>query len=511
LIHFYKRISMLNVDSHTMLMKSPVDIKELFLRISQDTGEGRYTGYEDTKILCKDGNISSNSLLLALAFPFLEEPLALLHDLMTFLSLDVIMPDFTVTEIREELCKFYSQPETHDELDLIKCETYIKEELVDNICDFEACPQCGISSFENVEERKIHIEYCSQYRFRCSFCTDTFISKIEKRSHEKIHKTEDGKLKCYFETCQERLFNTRRGFMRHLKSVHERGKDSVHTCFFCDETFQDIANYKNHMKNYKKGPNDYRCSEVENCDFKCKSRVSLLDHLRKHRNEYPYWCEICGSSFTTKWTRVNHMKMHAPKSKPSAPCMCHICSKSFNSKSSLTHHLNSVHVDKKDYKYQCNHCPQGFPRRNELTRHMVTHTGIRNFTCTTCGQKFLTKATMEQHEKIHTGERPHKCSFCGKGFITQNKVRRHEVVHTGALDFSCSVCGKKFNQKTNRNVHERKCKGSCAEHPSKYSNLAGESYQTITSSLARFSSMDFISTTPGTFPSSDNSSSYSVN
>ena len=494
------------------MLKSPVDIQQLFLKISQDSEELVSGGCGDTKLVCKDGNILTNSLLLALAFPFLEEPLSLLHDCMNILSLDIIIPDFTVKDIRELLYKFYSQPETEDEHNWqaeVKCETDIKEELVENICDFEACPKCGVTSFDNEKERKFHIEYC-QYRFRCNFCKEPFLSKLDKQSHEKIHKTEDGKLKCYFESCKDRLFDTRRRYMRHIKSVHERGKDTVHTCFFCDKTFQDMTNYKNHMEHYKKGPNDYRCSEVENCDFKCKSRVSLLDHLRKHRNEYPYWCEICGSTFTTKWTRINHIKTHAPKSKPSTPCMCHICSKSFNSKSSLTHHLNSVHVDKKDYKYQCNHCPQGFPRRNELTRHMVTHTGIRNFTCITCGQKFLTRATMEQHEKIHTGERPHKCSFCGKGFITQNKVRRHEVVHTGALDFSCSVCGKKFNQKTNRNVHERKCKGSCTVNTSKLSNLTSEPYQTLTSSLARIPSMDFISSTsPGTFPS-DISTSYSV-
>jgi transcription elongation factor Elf1 len=190
-----------------------------------------------------------------------------------------------------------------------------------------------------------------------------FKTKGEELSHEESHKAEDGHLKFNLETCEGRLFDSRRKLVRHITQVHDKDQDSTYTCLFCDKTFRGLAIYQKHLK------------------------------------QFPYNCETCGSNFTTKWSRLSHMKKHE-SAKPHTSCMCHICSKIFNSKSSLSKHLISFHVDKKDYKFKCDSCEKNFQVKSKISRHMVMHTV---FTCAICGDKFLTKPTLEQHEKTHTG------------------------------------------------------------------------------------------------------------
>eukprot|EP00092_Neocalanus_flemingeri_P023006 GFUD01024938.1.p1 GENE.GFUD01024938.1~~GFUD01024938.1.p1 ORF type:complete len:481 (-),score=71.76 GFUD01024938.1:85-1527(-) len=469
-------------------LKSPVDIQNLFLDLLEENGEDS-SNYQDTKLVCRDGTISSNKLLLSLAFPMLERPLAWVGEIVEPV---IILPDYSAGDVRLMIETFLSEAGltsgkreiqddsvmqdalsidnwqyddsivAKDEADIkseVDCESLDQDNPIPFFCNPRIktrrlpCLNCMKTTFANISERNIHIKTC-QVLFKCSYCYETFLTDSEKQDHEKSYRNSEGQLKCRFEIC-DIVFKERRSLIRHIKQVHVADQDTAYSCYFCGENFIGKAPYRKHMKMYMNGPKDYKCPE-DGCDSRFKVKRALLDHLRKHRGIYEYSCDMCGKMFTTRHTKKQHMLTH----ESSLNLICHICSKSFVNKLRLYKHLNTTHADNKDkVNYQCDQCEKGFTTIQKFKRHITSHTGVRDFSCTTCGKKFLTKDTLDRHEKAHTGVKPHKCSVCGKGFLSSNKLKRHGVVHTGVMDFDCSICGKKFNQKINKNTHEKKCNG----------------------------------------------------
>ena len=53
-------------------------------------------------------------------------------------------------------------------------------------------------------------------------------------------------------------------------------------------------------------------------------------------------------------------------------------------------------------------------------------------------------------------EKKHHCEHCDRRFYTRKDVRRHMVVHTGRKDFLCQTCGQRFGRKDHLVRHTRK-------------------------------------------------------
>ena len=58
---------------------------------------------------------------------------------------------------------------------------------------------------------------------------------------------------------------------------------------------------------------------------------------------------------------------------------------------------------------KCDTCSSRFLRRDELTRHVRTHTGEKPYECDICGVKFAGRRDLNKHTYIHTGEAPYVC------------------------------------------------------------------------------------------------------
>lgn len=71
--------------------------------------------------------------------------------------------------------------------------------------------------------------------------------------------------------------------------------------------------------------------------------------------------------------------------------------------------------------YPCPQCNQSFSQKQELRRHMISHTG-GGFLCSHCGKSLRDPHSLKSHERLHTGERPHHCPICGKGKNTRTMV-----------------------------------------------------------------------------------------
>lgn len=79
--------------------------------------------------------------------------------------------------------------------------------------------------------------------------------------------------------------------------------------------------------------------------------------------------------------------------------------------------------------FQCHLCPQRFPWKSALNKHLRTHTGERPFQCSLCLLRFSQQYHLRSHLLLHTGERPHSCIVCSKSFGRKSNLKRHMKSH----------------------------------------------------------------------------------
>lgn len=135
------------------------------------------------------------------------------------------------------------------------------------------------------------------------------------------------------------------------------------------------------------------------------------DHLKNHLHTHnPYKeafsCQECGKSYNTKLGFKRHLAIHAANS---GDLTCQVCLQPFPSTVLLLEHLK-VHAGKsssgtKEKKHHCEHCERRFYTRKDVRRHMVVHTGRKDFLCQYCAQRFGRKDHLTRHvKKSHYGE-----------------------------------------------------------------------------------------------------------
>ena len=82
------------------------------------------------------------------------------------------------------------------------------------------------------------------------------------------------------------------------------------------------------------GEKPYECN-VATCKQKFRTYGHLKDHLSTHFNLRFFSCDICGLSFSRKWTLKKHGYTHTGEK----PFECTECKKKFADKSNLTTHM----------------------------------------------------------------------------------------------------------------------------------------------------------------------------
>ncbi|CAL8142068.1 unnamed protein product [Orchesella dallaii] len=108
------------------------------------------------------------------------------------------------------------------------------------------------------------------------------------------------------------------------------------------------------------------------------------------------------------------------------PLACDFCGKHFYNNSSLKQHT-SFHRPHRPY--QCEHinCNKAYKTRSELNRHLVVHSGEKNFECRQCGKRFLRKQYLKTHLLRHEEALIWNCNLCSKMFVTQHDLDKHKV------------------------------------------------------------------------------------
>ncbi|XP_034450365.1 zinc finger protein 653 [Hippoglossus hippoglossus] len=139
------------------------------------------------------------------------------------------------------------------------------------------------------------------------------------------------------------------------------------------------------------------------------------------------------------------------------------CSQVYVAISSFQNHVNLVH--RKGRTKVCPHpgCGKKFYLSNHLHRHMIIHSGVRDFICETCGKSFKRKNHLEVHRRTHTGETPLQCEICGYQCRQRASLNWHMKKHTpeAHYNFTCEFCDKRFEKLDSVKFHKLK------SHPDK--------------------------------------------
>ncbi|XP_066449748.1 zinc finger protein 653 isoform X2 [Eleutherodactylus coqui] len=134
------------------------------------------------------------------------------------------------------------------------------------------------------------------------------------------------------------------------------------------------------------------------------------------------------------------------------------CPQVYTALNSFQNHVNLVHRKGRTKVCPEAGCGKKFYLTNHLRRHMIIHTGVREFICETCGKSFKRKSHLEVHRRTHTGETPLQCEVCGFQCRQRASLNWHMKKHGSVIQysFSCEQCGKLFEKRESVKFHKLK-------------------------------------------------------
>ncbi|XP_033121007.1 uncharacterized protein LOC117120102 [Anneissia japonica] len=215
--------------------------------------------------------------------------------------------------------------------------------------------------------------------------------------------------------CVKTLKNLKEG-LEHAKKHCERKRFK---CKSCSKTYSSIGMIESHVERYVQ-PDEKKLA-CDACIKKFAFRGSLMMHVKlAHRDMEKVRCNLCH-----KEIKRHYMNTHMKRHRNERPHKCNICGKGFVAKKVLTTHL-SIHTGYKPYK--CQYCGRGFTVKSNMQLHERTHTGDRPFICTVCGKDFINRGTLKGHmltrHHINLGK-VHKCRHCTDSFTRLKTLVEH--------------------------------------------------------------------------------------
>ncbi|XP_030635704.1 zinc finger protein PLAG1 [Chanos chanos] len=206
-----------------------------------------------------------------------------------------------------------------------------------------------------------------------------------------------------------------------------------------------------------KGRKNFPC---QMCEKAFNSLEKLKVHSYSHTGERPYCCTHtdCTKAFVSKYKLLRHMATHSPEKTHK----CNYCEKMFHRKDHLKNHLHTHDPNKE--AFSCAECGKSYNTKLGFRRHQALHAAHRgDLTCQVCLQPYPSTPLLLEHLRGHAGksasgtkEKRHQCEHCERRFYTRKDVRRHLVVHTGRKDFLCQYCAQRFGRKDHLTRHVKK-------------------------------------------------------
>lgn len=233
-------------------------------------------------------------------------------------------------------------------------------------------------------------------------------------------------------------------------------------CKVCDGTIDNLEQLIDHLRNKHKKliytdvkhqilPFKFD-SETLRC-FMCSNRFHKFKTLQEHMNVHyrNYVCEVCDAGFVTRGIMIKHSECHKFGS-----FTCDYCNKVFNTYRKKKSHEKCVHTS--NLLNKCGYCNEKFGDYRKKQKHLSDAHGVptQELKCEACEKSFVSQKHLSVHiKRVHLIERRHKCSDCDMTFFSLFEMKRHMLKHTGVRDYECTMCHKWYGRKRTLQEHMR--------------------------------------------------------
>ncbi|XP_008549563.1 uncharacterized protein LOC103572648 isoform X1 [Microplitis demolitor] len=261
--------------------------------------------------------------------------------------------------------------------------------------------------------------------------------------------------------------------------------------------------YDNLFLNFTNEDNFLDCDYCPDIFF---SQESLEEHLKTHDFKILFFCDDCGSEFSTNKAKRAHSIVCVKKlickycdfvseskgkkrQHEQKHCdaiygqLCDMCGEKFKHQGTLDQHIKTQHMSWEKI-FQCPKCPKKFAFKQKLSFHVKSvHTTLRAYLCEDCGADFKNPASLRHHrirkhqpssnkrecqvchkivpfyslsKHMYTHKAyTIKCPHCDKMFKNSSTLKQHLRIHEDQRPYRCENCGAGFNRRDGLRLHMR--------------------------------------------------------
>ncbi|KAH9519348.1 hypothetical protein Btru_075308 [Bulinus truncatus] len=274
--------------------------------------------------------------------------------------------------------------------------------------------------------------------YHCPYCKKSFSSRGLLHSHKE---TPSLNLKC--QSC-EAILPSQAWMIIHEFEAHKKVNTLTEKETLSVQEVDEKDSGSDKLQCNIRRP---KCKQFVSCPvcFVPVTRIVLHEHImRRHTQEKPYQCCVCGFPCHGSNQYRHHCDNHIGQSKKGL-FRCSSCPEIFTSRSDFNKHI-MVH------KTVCHFCNVDFKLTSLLDVHYNTEHLDQLIKCQQCGKRLPTERKLKLHEKHHRFNIRRPCPKCGAMVVGLGEhMRRH---HTELdSEFLCSICPKKFKHQCDLQRH----------------------------------------------------------
>lgn len=245
-------------------------------------------------------------------------------------------------------------------------------------------------------------EHVNSQMHKCEQCSDMFKDEFELCKHINLAHGQTSNLTSMMAIVKKEEEDIKNNFQctkcsdiymewEQLKLHYEQCHRNVEQtqCQICGEILPGNELQK-HIKALHMD-NDFQCKY---CEFKTKIKLSLTQHMLRHKNAATIHCEYPGCRYKTFYEGAmeKHRRRHADQG----------------------------------VKLQCTQCPFQTMNKYILKYHEEAHeTGVKRYTCDQCDYATILPANLVQHKYKHSTEKRFKCDVCPFATKYNTSLRFH--------------------------------------------------------------------------------------